>query len=279
MLLAALCADVTQAAAQITVEAPSSLAAAARRVEAINLPGEARALSRAGLPLPRRIHVILIAEDDPRARITPDWIVGLASGRERIAIFPERVGSYPYDSLESVARHEIAHLALSARADGRPLPRWFHEGVAVSVETGWGVSGQLRLWAAALRDPAIDDLRQLFASGAQLQTAEAYLLATALVEELRARHGAGLPGVIAARVAAGMPFDLAFELETGETPDQAAARAWASYARWWIWVPVVTSGSALWAGIMVLAFLVYTVRLRRRIQRRRQWDEEDPMYH
>ena len=51
--------------------------------------------------------------------ITPVWIVGLASGSHGIAIFPERIGSYPasypYGSLESGVWHEVVHLALSAQ--------------------------------------------------------------------------------------------------------------------------------------------------------------------
>lgn len=275
LLASALCIDVTAAAAQITVDAPSSLASAAQRVREVNLSGIAGALARAGLDLPSRIHVTLIPEGDPRARVTPTWIVGLASGQERIAIFPERVGSYPYDSLESVVRHEIVHLSLATRAGGRRVPRWFHEGLAVSVETGWGIGGQLRLWVATLKNPAISDLGRLFASDARPDAMEAYLLATALVEDLRARHGAHVPGAIAARVASGLPFDAAFLIETGDTPDQAAARAWARYARSWTWVPVVTSTSAVWAGVMVLAFVVYAVRLRHRMRQRQRWDEED----
>lgn len=259
----------------MTVDAPPSLSAAAQRVREVNLSGIAGALARAGLDLPDRVHVTLIPEDDPRARLTPEWIVGLASGRERVAIFPERVGSYPHDSLESVVRHEIAHLALSTRADGRALPRWFHEGVAVSVERGWGVGGQLRLWLAALRDPALSDLAHLFAADTQPDAAEAYLLATALVEDVRARHGAAVPGIIAARVGAGAPFDVAFRLDTGDTPEEAAARAWARYAQWPAWLPALTTTSALWAAVLALAFVAYAVRLRRRIRQRRQWDEEE----
>jgi hypothetical protein len=93
--------------------------------------------------------------------------VGRAFGAEQIEIFPDRVSSYPHDSLESVVRHEIAHLALAARAGGRPLPRWFHEGVAVSVDRSWNVGTHLRLLLAALHRPAIADVARLFASTAR----------------------------------------------------------------------------------------------------------------
>jgi hypothetical protein len=60
-------------------------------------------------------------------------------------------------------------------------------------------------------------------------------------------------------VARGTLFAHAFELRTGETPDEAAARAWQRYRRWTSWIPVVTSGSALWNGILALAFIAFYV--------------------
>ncbi len=41
--------------------------------------------ARAGLNIPPQVHVTLIPELDPRARVTPVWIVGLASGSHDIA--------------------------------------------------------------------------------------------------------------------------------------------------------------------------------------------------
>ena len=78
----------------LTVEAPASLAPAADRVRRMDRQPLAEALARAGLIIPPQIHVTLIAEDDLRARGTPAWIVGLASGPglRGIAIFPERIG-------------------------------------------------------------------------------------------------------------------------------------------------------------------------------------------
>jgi len=259
----------------LTVDAPPSLAGAASRLEGVDPEALDAVLRRAGLTLPTVVRVTLIAEESPVARATPAWIVARAFGSGNVLILPGRVASYPYDSLESVFRHEVAHLALSARAGGRPLPRWFHEGVAVSIETGWGVADSVRLLLAAAAGPAIADLTRLFQSEERPHTAEAYRLATALVEDLRRRHGAAVPGAIAARVAGGVPFARAFALETGETPDQASAEAWATYRTLATWLPFLTSGTAVWALILALAFVAYVFRLRQRARRRDQWDGED----
>jgi hypothetical protein len=264
------------AAGKFIIDAPPSLAGEAARLARVDLDALAQVLGRAGLDIPSAVRVVLVAEDDALARSTPDWIVGRAFGSGEIVIFPRRVAGYPYDSLESVFRHEVVHVALAAQAGGRPLPRWFHEGVAVSIETGWSLTDDLRLLLAAASGPAIADLTRLFASDARPETTDAYLLATALVEDVRRRHGAALPGTVAVHVARGIPFPRAFELETGDTPDAAAASAWLAYRTLARWLPFLTSGSAVWTFILALSFLAFVVRLRQRARRRREGNDDEP---
>ena len=118
-----------QGGVRLDIEAPPRLASAADRLRGTDYSALAATLEAAGLRPPDRIHTTLVASDDERVARIPQWVVGLASGAEYVLIFPDRIGPYPYDSLESVMRHEIVHLALNGRAEGRPLPRWFHEGV------------------------------------------------------------------------------------------------------------------------------------------------------
>lgn len=261
------------------IDAPAALAEVAERIRSIDRQQLTAALARAGLAMPPEIRTTLIPESDPRARALPTWVAGFASGTRDIVIFPQRIGTspdaYPYDSLESVVWHEVVHLALSLAAGNNPLPRWFHEGVAMSVESGWGVTNQLQLLAAASANPGLGDLRRLFASDSQPETALGYLLAAALVADLQERHGPAVPGAIAGRVANGESFADAFSAETGRTPDAAAADAWAGYRRWTRWIPVLTSAASLWVGILGLAIIAFVVRWRKRAQRRRLWDEEE----
>lgn len=259
----------------LSVSAPPSLESAAARIRSIDTATLEAALSSAGLEGPSSVDVTLVSEGDPIARETPSWVVGRAFGDRNVLIFPARVTRYPYDSLESVMQHEIVHLALFTRAGGRPLPRWFHEGVATSVESGWSMTDQARLLAAALSEPTIDDVRGLFRSAAQPDTTLAYLLAAALVNDLRERHGPDIAGRIVRRVEAGAPFDRAFLRETGETPDAAAARAWNTYRRWTTWVPAIANASTVWSAILVLAVAAYVARRRRRARLRKQWEEEE----
>jgi hypothetical protein len=234
-------------------------------------------LADSGLEMPPRLEVALISNADERVRAVPPWIVGLALEPAQVVIFHERVLAYPYDSLESVFRHEVTHLALSARAGGRPLPRWLHEGVATSVDRDWDAGGRLRLLFEMTGNPATTDLARLFASGSQPDTAQAYGLSAALVADIERRHGRTAPARIAGRVALGIPFPTAFEQETHETPDQAAERAWRGYRRWTMWVAAITSEASIWGVIVTLAIVASIVQARRRSRRRARWDEAESM--
>jgi len=259
----------------LTVEAPAALEPVACRIREMDPLPLANALKTAGLPAPQRVRIVLVAGDDPRVGRLPEWIVGFASGTEDVVILPSRIGSYPYGSIESVVRHEIVHLALNTRAGGQPLPRWFHEGVAVTVESGWGSRDQVRLLLAALERPSMADLSRLFASDMYPDTAQAYLLSAALVDDVRSRHGNASPGAIAGAVATGQPFETAFHTVTGERVEDVAARAWAGHRRLTRWIPIVTSPSSVWTLILAVAALAFVFRLRRRREQRTRWEEED----
>jgi len=275
-LLASVLASAARADTVLVFD-PASPTAPVSRIRAIDLDRLEADLAERGLEMPSRIDVALLANDDERGRNVPPWIVGLALEPSRIVIFHERVLAYPYDSLESVFRHEVAHLALTAGAGGRPLPRWFHEGVAMSVDRGWDTAGRLRLLLEMTGNPATADLTRLFASSSQPAAAQAYGLSAALVADIERRHGRTAPARIAGRVASGMPFPAAFEQETHETPDAAAERAWRGYRRWTMWVSALTGENAIWGLIVILAILASIVQARRRARRRARWDEEESL--
>jgi hypothetical protein len=263
-------------AATVSVSAPPALEWAANRVRNVDPRSLEEALTRAGLEYPHMVHVTLVPEDDPRASSWPRWVVGVAEPPSDILIFPGRTARYPYDSLESVVRHEVAHLALTERARGRPLPRWFHEGVAVSIEAGFGVGDEARLFTSMASRPGIGDLDRLFDSGSEAESARAYLLATALVADVRRRHGRDIVGAIADGAGRDLGFDQAFATATGETVGEATTVAWAGYLRWTRWILALDRLVSTWTLVLLLAIAAFVVRRRRRARHRQRWDDEAP---
>ena len=114
------------------------------------------------------IRVMLAPEDSELARATSSWIAGFAHGATgTVVLFPSRSLRYPHDSLEAVLRHEVAHILIVRAADGRAVPRWFNEGLAVVAERAWHFEDRWQLaWALVSADQVrMDEVNDLFQAG------------------------------------------------------------------------------------------------------------------
>jgi hypothetical protein len=217
------------------------------------------------------VKVILAPESGALARAAPSWVAGYARGDvSAVVLFPSRVPAYPDRSLEELLGHEVAHLMIYRAAAGRPLPRWFHEGLSMLAEQAWGLEDRGRLALAVLVRGRSDlaALDRLFANPEQVH--RAYTLAGALVRDLVNRHGPEFPAALLASVAAGADFESAFESAAGESLDRAANSFWRRFTFWYRWFPFLTSSTALWLAVTVLAL----VAVRRRRDRTRLIEEK-----
>ncbi len=261
---------------QLVVTAPPELAGDAARVRRFDASRLAAIVPVVGLEQPGPpIHVFLLSDRSPVARSTPPWIAGFANGADDvIVLFPARSPSYPDDSLEEVLDHEVAHILIWRAADGRPVPRWFNEGLAMTVEHGWGLQDDTRLafeniWSG---EPTLAQVDRLFGQG-QRGATRAYAVAGAFVRFLLARNEDAAAAILR-RVAEGEPFDQAFREVTGLSLDAAQQAFWAERAAWKRWATFLTSSVALWMGITLLALYAIRKRRERRAALRRRWEEE-----
>ena len=262
----------------LDIDAPASLRTVAERVARYPLGGLASAMTLAGLTDPGPpINVLLIAEGSELARNTPSWISGFADpGRSLVVLFPERTRRYPTDSLEALLQHEVAHVLFSRAARGRPVPRWFNEGLALAAERPVGFEDRSRVAWTRIRhgEFSLSELERLF-TGGQAASQRAYAVASALVRDLLQRHGDASAGRILARLGQDQPFPRAFEEATGEPLAAAVDRFWRRRPVWIRWVAFAGRPVFQWMVITVLALCaIYAHRLRR-AERRRRWEEEE----
>lgn len=261
---------------ELRIEAPEELAPIATRIarldpatlrEIVRLVG----LSDAGPP----ITVVLAPERSDLARSTPDWIVGFArSGDSLIVLFPARSPSYPYDSLEDVLRHEVAHVLISRAAGQSEVPRWFHEGLALSAERPWGLEDRTRVVFALTRTRLSSARLDAAFNGGRGEQARAYAVSGALVRDVLRRHGRESAARLLSRMAAGDRFDDAFLRATGHTRAESEDLFWRD--SWWYQaVPLLTSSVVLWIGVTFLALFAIRTRRERRAELRRRWEEEE----
>jgi hypothetical protein len=193
-----------------------------------------------------------------------------------VVLLPGRQPSYPESSLSELLDHEVAHVLIARAAGGRPLPRFWNEGLAMAAAGSWGLEDRSRMALASLRgrDLSVSELDQLF-NGGPGEVAAAYAISFAFVQEVSERFGSGAPAAILAQVARGLSFEDAFRQATGTTLAAAAAEFTRRETFWYRWVPLLTSSVTLWIGITFLALWAGGHRRSRTTALRRRWEEEE----
>jgi hypothetical protein len=265
-------------APRLVIAAPARLMPAARSLGSLPAAQFAGEMLLLGLKDPGPpIHVWLAPEGSPPARAVPDWVAGYASdaGGGWVVLLPARSPSYPSSSLAGVLRHEVAHVLIHRAAGGRPLPRWFDEGVAMIAGGDWGLNDRTRLALAQLsagRVPLAELDRRFAGNPGEVETA--YAVAGGFVHYILTRHGADAAARILAAVSRGLRFEPAFERSLGQPLAEVEAAFWAepSIERW---LPLLTSPAVLWTAVTLLALLAFVFRHRRDAARRAAWALEE----
>lgn len=266
-----------QIAPTLEIESPPELAAARTRIEGYDPRPLSSLVRGVGLDEPGPpIRVVLAVNGSRWAQMVPPWAAGFAVGESGlIVLFPDRSQRYPHDTLEDVLRHEVAHVLISRAAHGRPVPRWFHEGLAVAVERPWDVEDRTRLATALLFGPRLDlaAIDTLFL-GDQARQTRAYLLSAALVRHLIAAHGPGAPAAVLRQLAAGRPFDYAIASVTAQSIPTFEEAFWDGQRTWTTWVPLAASSTVLWLAVIGLAGLARRRRRQRSAELRKRWADD-----
>lgn len=266
------------AAPRLEVVAPPELEATAREVRRLGEGDLSAVLEATGVAeISPPIRVALVPEHEELARRTPEWISGMASGRDSVVVlFPARTRTYPETDLRSLLHHEVAHVLVARASRGAPVPRWFNEGVATVAARQWGLEDRARFTLAVIgRNPgSTRDLDRGF-SGDRGDVIRSYALSAALVRSLRRRFGPDVTARILAAAASSRTFDEAFRHATGE-PLAAVERAFfRRQVVWTAWVPFLTSTTALWMGITLLALWAIRRRRERSAALRARWEREE----
>jgi hypothetical protein len=266
------------AAPELVVEGPPELSAVAREVRAFENDDFSEALLLTGMTgFSAPIRVVLVPETSPLAGDVPSWVSGYALGNEStIVLFPSRVRSYPDNNLRALVHHEVAHVLVAQAARGRPVPRWFNEGVATVAAREWGVEDRAR-YAMAVLGGGTSTTAGLDAGfeGNDAEVRRAYALSAAFVRFLQQRYGTLTTATVLQRVGGGRSFEEAFAATTGVPLSEAEQIFFEEDAFWNTWLPFLTSTGALWMAVTLLALVAIQ---RRRARSRRMieaWDEED----
>lgn len=195
----------------------------------------------------------LVRDAGARGQFAEPWVAGLALlHADRVLIRMDGPGIL-YTS--EVVRHELAHVAVHALAKGRPLPRWFHEGVAMVV-AGEATLDRLQQGLGAGGFGEFDTLDGVNAAfrGHRLKVQRAYAVSAGFVRFAVRRSGDRRSlANLHRRMALGLDFSPAFTATFGLAPrdlyglyarylDSASSR-WSLFA----------SDALVWGFISVLS--------------------------
>ena len=263
---------------RLIVEAPPALRAEATAVRDLDPRRFETAARLTGL---RRgqppIRVVLAAEGSPPATAVPAWVSGYAYGAlGRVVLLPERTPAYPDGSLEELLLHELTHVLVARAAAGRPVPRWFNEGLAMIAGGPWDLEDRTRLTLAMVRgsERPLAEIDRLFA-GDPVEVRRAYAISGALVRDVVIQYGRPAPRRILAAVARGQSFPDAFHGATGTSLPSAVRSFWQRHSFWYRWVPILGSSVTLWLFVVLLAFIAWWRKRRRVAALERAWAEEE----
>jgi len=282
-LAAVACAALAAAAAagpevRLAVEAPAELQPQAASVRSIGAGDWTSLLDLVGLGTAGApIRVVLAPERSPLAGRVASWVSGYAVPTlDTVVLFPGRVPTYPDRNMESLVRHEVAHVLIARAARGGEVPRWFDEGTATVAAREWGIEDGARA-ALATVGPGPHSLGEVDAafSGGGAATSRAYATSAALVRYLLRTHGDTAVAKVLALTGKGGDFESAFESATGESADGFARAYFRREALWSAWVPFLTSSTVLWMAITLLALVAIRKRRERDARLREVWALEE----
>lgn len=226
---------------------------------------------------------VVLASDDktfnqfqPPDRPLPDWAVGVAYPRAMTMVIRSyHVPGTPRQDIATIFVHELTHLVLGTKFGEQPVPFWLHEGLAMHEAGEWNAGHEWNLVTAVVanRVPPVGALTALGRSEAEARTA--YALSEALVGHMIATYGRESFSAFVDRLAEGQSFEGALLHGLRVTPERFDEKWRAHLDRRYTWIPLITSSSALWAVMMVVAFVAYAAKRRRNRKIAATWAEEE----
>ena len=263
---------------RLVVDAPAELESVASQVRDFDTTRLVSVMRLTGIQdADPPIQMVLMPEQSATARDTPEWVAGFADSEDDLVVlFPSRIGSYPYGTLEGVVYHEVAHVLINRAANGQQVPRWFNEGLAGAAERSWDLGDRSRFTWELVVGHALTatQLETLFGRGGR-EVARAYVLSEALVRDILQRHGPSTAARLLRRMGDGASFEAALYATTGLTVSEHVRLFWDRHAVWKRWIAMAGHPFTLWGFATFLALVAIWRHRRRRVERRQQWEMEE----
>jgi len=166
------------------------------------------------------------------------WVAGVADPKLRsIAL---HLSHFTVEELQVTLSHELAHIYVWERSQGKRMPRWFEEGIAMWLAREPTLR-HLKTVVESYPTEALPELKEITRSFPRetLAAHRAYATSYSFLRwSMDHRREKNVPQRILKLVALGTSFPKAFETVLGQSPEQLEAR-WKSTLSRGLWIPLV----------------------------------------
>jgi len=206
----------------------------------------------------------------------PDWGAGCAFPDRGVIVLRNPVTVPDPLHMEDVVVHEIGHVAAGRVLSGVHVPRWFHEGIAMTLAGEWRLPRSSVLAGASASGGLIplDELAVGFPAGAadaMLAYSESFYAVRFLMEEA----GSATPAEVLFGIAAAGSFEDGVAALSGRTLRVFERDALASFRGRFGWGVFLSRWNVLFVVLALLLLAGGAVRLARSRRLLREWELEE----
>lgn len=180
--------------------------------------------------------------------------------------------------LDEVFRHELAHVALEDAVQGKHVPVWFNEGLAISLSGELAMSRTKTLWSATLSGTLIPlpELDRSFPRD-NFDVSIAYAQSADFMRFLMRRSDELRFAAMIERVRGGQPFDRAVTEAYGSDLRRLELEWRSNLEKRFSVIPVLTGGGIIWVAVIGALGAAYVRRRRRTRAILARWEREEAL--
>ena len=209
----------------------------------------------------------------------PDWGAAAAIPARRRMIFKSPSSFNLNREFSEMLAHEYTHLVMAERVAYRPLPRWFDEGMAMTVSSEWSWSDNLAMSQAAVFGQyvplnEIERVNRFSESKAHVAYAESYLTVKYLFDE----YGVNAVNLLLDRLEAGDSIDSALRQSTGSNLEEFQAEVWATFEPQFNLLSLFMDTIYFWVVLAVILIVGGVLNLRKRRKLYQQLEDDEKLH-
>ncbi len=206
----------------------------------------------------------------------PDWGVGVAiPSRNYISVLAP-AGKNMNMPFEMVVRHELAHIAVNKRVDGKRIPRFMDEGFAMMFAHQWGFGDDVTIASAQISGSLyelweIDGVNMLNSAQARIAYAQSYLAVKYIFDVFGKETFQDLLDGFRDGKSRNEIFRQVLGTDFAGFDKMFADHLKSNYH----WLMIFTNPIVLWIGVVLLFLLGFILIRKRNKDIYKKWEEEE----